>query len=109
MVKAKKIDCNKSQLQAAPINFDFRGFNFGNKFLIGDAAGFASGLTGEGIYFAIVSGREIAKKILDPNYNLLYLKRILKIKRGQEKMGEFLLFKILRSKILTQFFLKRLV
>jgi len=106
-LKDKKIDYNKSQFQSSPINFDYQGFNFGNKFLIGDAAGFASGLTGEGIYFAIVSGQEIAKKILDPSYNLSGLKKILRIKKGQEKIGRFLMFKVLKSKILTRFLLKR--
>ena len=106
-LKDKKIDYNKSQFQSSPINFDYQGFNFGNKFLIGDAAGLASGLTGEGIYFAIVSGQEIAKKILDPSYNLSGLKKILRIKKGQEKIGRFLMFKVLKSKILTRLLLKR--
>lgn len=106
-LKNEKIDFKPAQFQTASINFDYQGFNFGNKFLIGDAAGFASGLTGEGIYFAIVSGREIARKILNPNYNLPNLKKILNIKRSHEKIGKFLMFKILKSKILTQFLLKR--
>jgi geranylgeranyl reductase len=45
---------------AEVINFDYRGHRFGNTFLIGDAAGLASGLTGEGIYSAIVSGEAVA-------------------------------------------------
>jgi geranylgeranyl reductase len=45
---------------AEMINFDYRGHRFGNTFLIGDAAGLASGLTGEGIYSAIVSGEAVA-------------------------------------------------
>lgn len=56
------------QPQAALINFDFRGWRFNNHFLIGDAAGLASGLTGEGIYSAIVSGEEAARTILDKGY-----------------------------------------
>ncbi len=106
-LKEKKIDFSQAKLQTFPINFDYQGFNFGNKFLVGDAGGFASGLTGEGIYFAIVSGQEIARKILDLNYNLSNLRKILKIKRYQETLGRFLMFKVLRSKILTRYFLKR--
>lgn len=49
--------------RAEYINFDYRGWEFGNMFLAGDAAGFASGLTGEGIYPAIVSGEYIARQI----------------------------------------------
>jgi len=108
-LETKKIDYSKSQFQTAFINFDYQGFNFGNKFLIGDAGGFAPGFTGEGIYFAIVSGQEIAKKILDPNYNLVRLKKILKIKKYQETWGKFLLFKALRIKPLAQFLFKRYV
>ncbi len=56
------------QLQGVPlaaerISFDYRGCSFGNIFLAGDAAGLASGLTGEGIYPAIVSGEAVADSI----------------------------------------------
>ncbi len=54
--------------QAALVNSDFQGCFFGTIFLVGDAAGLASGLTGEGIYPAIVSGKAVAKRILDPGY-----------------------------------------
>ena len=47
--------------EAGLINFDYRGHRFGNTFLIGDAAGLASGLTGEGIYSAILSGEAVAE------------------------------------------------
>lgn len=49
--------------RAEYINYDYRGWEFGNMFLAGDAAGFASGLTGEGIYPAIVSGEYIARQL----------------------------------------------
>ena len=106
-LKKKEIDFKNTKLQAFSVNFDYQGFNFGNKFLVGDAGGFASGLTGEGIYFAIVSGQEIARKILDLNYNLSNLRKILKIKKYQEILGSFLMFKILRSKILTRYSFRR--
>ncbi len=60
------------------INFDFRGWHFGNTFLIGDAAGFASGLTGEGIYPAIVSGEVVGRRIADPKTDLTPLNRLIK-------------------------------
>jgi len=106
-LRKKKIDFRQAKLQTLPINFDYQGFNFGNKFLVGDAGGFASGLTGEGIYFAIVSGQEIARKILDLNYNLSNLRKILKIKKYQKTLGRFLMFKVLRSKILTRYSFRR--
>ena len=66
------------QPQAALINSDFRGWRFNNRFLIGDAAGLASGLTGEGIYSAIVSGEEAARTILDPGYESRKMAQIIK-------------------------------
>lgn len=51
--------------QAEIINFDYRGHEFGNIFLAGDAAGLASGLTGEGIYPAIISGEFVGGRIDD--------------------------------------------
>ncbi|MCX6738329.1 MAG: hypothetical protein NTY11_02855 [Candidatus Parcubacteria bacterium] len=53
-------------------------------FLAGDAAGLANGVTGEGIYAAILSGKEIAYKIINPDYNLKELKKMVKVKKMQE-------------------------
>ncbi len=55
------------QGKAELINFDYRGYRFNNIFLVGDAAGLASGLTGEGIYPAIVSGKAVAGCIINPH------------------------------------------
>lgn len=84
------IDVGASKLEGWTINYDYRGHEFGRVFLIGDAAGFTSGLTGEGIYFAMVSGEEIAKKILDPNYPTPEITRLLKIKRTHERLLKLL-------------------
>ncbi len=59
-------DLQQEQCRAAMINYDYRGYEFENRWLVGDAAGLASGLTGEGIYPAIVSGETVARRILDP-------------------------------------------
>ncbi|MBU1681822.1 NAD(P)/FAD-dependent oxidoreductase [Candidatus Micrarchaeota archaeon] len=45
-------------------NADYRGWNFGNIFLVGDAGGFLNPLTTEGIYYAVKSGEGAAKHIL---------------------------------------------
>ncbi|NOQ37883.1 NAD(P)-binding protein [archaeon] len=79
-------DTKESQFEAYTINYDYRGHHFGNKYLIGDAAGFASGLTGEGIYFGIKSGEDVAKTIMDPKYDEPNIKHILKTKKIQEKI-----------------------
>jgi geranylgeranyl reductase len=81
-----KLIVERTKLEAASINFDYRGFAFGNKFLAGDAAGFASGLTGEGIYQAILSGEEVARGILSKNYGYPGIRHLLKMKNSQEKL-----------------------
>jgi geranylgeranyl reductase family protein len=53
--------------QAGLINYDYQGHQFGATWLVGDAAGLASGLTGEGIYPAVISGEAVARSILDPS------------------------------------------
>ncbi len=54
-------------IRAGLVNFDYRGVRFDRTWLVGDAAGLASGLTGEGIYPALVSGQAVARMILDPS------------------------------------------
>ena len=76
-------------LQSFPINCDFRGYKFKNIFLAGDAAGLASGFTGEGIYQALVSGEEIARIILEKNYQPRLIKEAL-----QERDWHHLLLRI---------------
>lgn len=81
-----KLSIEKTKFEAAHINFDYKGFAFGNRFLAGDAAGFASGLTGEGIYQAILSGEEVARGVLNKNYGYPGIKHLLKMKNSQEKL-----------------------
>jgi geranylgeranyl reductase len=45
--------------------------------LIGDAAGLASGLTGEGMYQALVSGETAARAIIDPDCDCGELERLV--------------------------------
>jgi flavin-dependent dehydrogenase len=65
--------------QAGFINFDFRGYRFGNRYLVGDAAGFASGFTGEGIYPAIVSGKEVAFEICGAESRSPAMQRLIRL------------------------------
>lgn len=87
---AKKFDMKDAKFEAFSINYDYRGFDFGNIFLAGDAAGLASGFTGEGIRFAILSGKDIAEKICDPNYKCAEIENILKIKKRGENFVRLL-------------------
>jgi geranylgeranyl reductase len=80
----KGIDYSDAEFEGAPINHIYKGHEFGNISLAGDAAGFPSGLTGEGIYFAMASGWDIAEKILNPRYRCKRIDLILAIKRKHE-------------------------
>jgi geranylgeranyl reductase len=119
-LKRNNIDVSNRKYEAGSLNYDYQGIHFGNKFLIGDAAGLIYGFTGEGIYPALVSGKEVAKKIIDNNYKLS-LENILRKKREQDfiagifmKMGSFrmishelivwsLKYKILRDRVIKIF------
>ncbi len=77
---------SERNLKGAPINYSYQGCIFDDILLIGDAAGLASKTTGEGISYALTSGKEIGKKILDPDYRMVELDEILAFKKRQEKM-----------------------
>ena len=77
----KNIHPGTAKLESCPISFDYRGIKFGNIFLAGEAAGLACGLTGEGILQSLVSGKEVAKMILDPDYTSQALKEVIKYNR----------------------------
>lgn len=85
-----RIDIKKSKFEASIINYDYQGFDFGNIFLVGDAAGFASGLTGEGIYNAIKSGEDVANKTLNPKYECKSINHILNVKKVEDRILDIL-------------------
>jgi geranylgeranyl reductase len=67
-LKKMKINYEGAKLESLIINYHYRGYQFGNIFLIGEAGGFVSGLSGAGIYTGLISGQEIAKKIINQKY-----------------------------------------
>lgn len=72
-----KIDVSGADFEAHMINCDYRGFKFGNVFLVGDAAGLASGFTGEGIYQALASGDDVARMIASKKHKPKLIREIL--------------------------------
>ncbi len=80
------IDLNQTKHRAALINYDYRGWRFGNTFLVGDAAGLASGLTGEGIYPAMLSGKTVANVIMDEGYDCSALEKLIRKQHIHTKM-----------------------
>lgn len=77
----------KETFRSAPLNYDYKGYAFGSVFLVGDAAGLVSKATGEGIAMALISGKEIARKILNPNCTTPELDSIIKIMQRHTKMS----------------------
>ena len=61
-------------------------FPFRHIFLAGDAAGLASRPSGEGIHFALASGREIGRKILDPGYDMKEFRALLSLKSAGTRL-----------------------
>jgi len=82
----KNIDYRNSKFESMPILYDYQGYRFGNKFLVGEAAGLAYGLTGEGIYPALASADDVANLILDESYIPRYIPGILRKKDIHEKI-----------------------
>ena len=85
---SKGFDLAKARPRAELINYDYRGYHFGRTWLVGDAAGLASGLTGEGIQPAIVSGEAVAKKIIDPDYPADEISQMIGKKKRHERIGD---------------------
>jgi len=90
-LKKNQIDISNAKYEAFMIDFDYQGYQFENIFLVGDAGGFVSGLTGEGIYQALVSGEEIGKIILNKNYQSSKIEELLKIKKKHNRIMNFLI------------------
>ena len=64
---------------------------FDNIYLIGDAAGIGSGLTGEGIYQSLVTGVEVAEYIQGRTEESDDMKAVIRYNRIQEKIMKFLI------------------
>ncbi len=88
-LQRKDFDVSEAKYESFPISYDYRGLQFDNIFLAGEAAGIASGLTGEGIYQSLVSGEEVARRILDSHYQSDAFRFVLKYNNIQHKFLNF--------------------
>jgi len=79
----------RERARAEYINYDYQDWKFGKTFLVGDAAGLASGLTGEGIYPAILSGEEAARSIIDPDYKSTIMEMLIRKHRLHSRMVQW--------------------
>jgi geranylgeranyl reductase len=79
------LDRSKADLETGLVNSRYCGMKFENIFLAGEAAGLVSPVTGEGISYALISGRDVGKHILNPGYDFADTNRLLKYKKRQER------------------------
>jgi len=86
----KGFDISNAQYQSWPINYDYRGYKFDSVFLTGEAAGLASGFTGEGIYQALASGDTVARTILNSNYKSTVMDDVLSYNKIQNRIMKIL-------------------
>jgi len=84
---SKGFELSRHKAQAEYINYDYRGWHFDNIFLVGDAAGFASGLTGEGIYPAIISGEYTGRYIAELPNNSKNFERMIKAQKLHARLA----------------------
>ncbi|MCX5773164.1 MAG: NAD(P)/FAD-dependent oxidoreductase [Fusobacteria bacterium] len=79
------IDISSLKLYGAPINCEYLGYKFKQIYLIGDAAGFTSLTTGEGIGYALESGSIVGREIIEGVSKKNEIEKILEFKKRQEK------------------------
>lgn len=96
-LKENNIDVSNAKLEAAMLNYDYKGYKFENIFLTGDAAGLTSGLTGKGIFSAFSSGKQVANDILHKEKSPNLIADWLKRKKQQERYRFFLKNAFLRK------------
>lgn len=96
-VRALGVDAELPAFEAATLEVHFSGFDFPNDVhLVGDAAGVPSALTAEGIYAALVTGEETARRILEPAFPSPKTKSWLRVKRAHDRLSWLLGFGIAR-------------
>lgn len=121
-LKMNKVDVSQGRFEAFTINYDYQGYKFGNIFLAGDAGGFAAGLSGGGIYQALVSGEEVAKTIADKDHISSKMEEVLAGNRKQNntlrlmersrmflKMEMELFLLVLKNKRLSKYLVRKMM
>ncbi|HEX5387813.1 MAG TPA: hypothetical protein VFW66_14010, partial [Gemmatimonadales bacterium] len=77
--------------EGATIEVQCVGFDFpGGVHLVGDAAGVPSALTAEGIYAALVTGEETARRVLEPGHPSPKTESWLRVKRAHDALARAL-------------------
>jgi flavin-dependent dehydrogenase len=87
------LDVSKLRHEAAKGNADYRGWRFGNVFLVGEAAGLLNPLSTEGIYYAIRSGEGVGKFVRGDAAGEKLLRHLAHVHRRQVRI-----FKLVTNK-----------
>lgn len=96
-----RLDHAGARLEGATLEVQYLGFHFGGGVhLAGDAAGVPSALTAEGIYPALVTGEEVARRILDPAFPAPLTSRWLRVKRRHDALARLLGTRAARAVVL---------
>ena len=85
-LKERSLEPGEAKLESQPIACDYQGYRFDPIFLVGEAAGLASGFTGEGIYQSLVSGQEVARIIRDPAHQADRMHQVLRYNRSLRRL-----------------------
>ncbi len=95
-LKEQNIKIANARLEMSIINYDYRGYRFGNVFLVGDAAGLASGFTGKGMYAAFASAKQVVDEILGIKQDSNIILEWVSKKRAQERVVSLLKYRVSR-------------
>ncbi len=87
----RHIDVSNGRYESFPMDSVYQGIKFGNIYLAGDAAGLLSSFTGEGIYQALVSGEEVAKMILNPDFEPVKIPEVLETKQKHDRLIQMMI------------------
>lgn len=87
----RHIDVRNGRYESFPMDSGYEGIRFGNIYLAGDAAGLLSSFTGEGIYQALVSGEEVAKMILNTDFEPVKIPEVLETKQKHDRLIQMMI------------------
>lgn len=75
-------------VRAGWVNYEYQGLCFGTRWLVGDAAGLSSALTGEGIYPAVRSGQAVAAMLLSGRTQAPELEPLIAQQRRHRRLAQ---------------------
>jgi len=103
-LKTNNIDVSGGRFEGAIMNCDYRGYRFGNIFLIGDAAGLIGPVSGKGMFAACASAEQATNEILGIDKEHNHIESYLHKRHKEEVIFPFLADGFLRRLMLRFIF-----